>query len=85
LADDGQEGEGGHIYGGVTSVINDDQNILFYGQAGKIEDTKVQHRDGQSVKIDDQNILFYGQVEKNNGKATKSNMHGKIAFRHAFI
>jgi hypothetical protein len=77
LVDDGQEGERGHIHGSMTSAKNDDQNILFYGQAGKIEDHKVRHRHGQTAKTDDKNVLFYGQVEKKDGKATKSNVQGK--------
>jgi hypothetical protein len=85
LSDNGQEGEGGHIHGGITSAKKDDQNILFYGKAEKIEDKWVPHGHGQTAKIDDQNILFYGQAEKNDGKTTKWNVQGKYHITSHFL
>uniref|UniRef100_A0ACD5Y023 Uncharacterized protein n=1 Tax=Avena sativa TaxID=4498 RepID=A0ACD5Y023_AVESA len=89
VQDDGQEGEGGNIHGGITGAKNDDQKLQIYGQREKHEEQKVRHRYGPTTKNDDQNLLIYGKGEKNDGKTTKSNMqdegegghmHGGIFF-----
>jgi hypothetical protein len=70
LADDG------HIHGDITTVKNNDQNILFYGQSEKNDGQNILFY-GHEEKNDDQNILFYGQAKKSDGKSTKLNVQGK--------